>query len=337
MKPTHFLLMAFAVILFVSCNNDNDRTNKHYSAKDFFAEAVKKSSQTVELNTSDLPQTVTLRGGTKITIKEGTFTKKGTPLSGDFTLEAREFLKPSDIVLNGLNTLYRDGSPLISDGFLYLNVSQDGVPVDQILAKNLLVEIPNDDTRYQTQLWEGGKDTVDNREQFTWDDFPADALNGDIDQGVLQEGNWVWRDQKQGSASFAFNLGKLGWYNCDVFWDSSNGKTTIYVKLTGYVGELASYQGYFGDTFVFFCGKSDNVVAQLYTPLQGVFGVQSYENSMPVGKIGKIIAFAIKEGKFYFAVKDNVTIEADLSLELDLKETTKEEIQTEFAKLDNFK
>ncbi len=326
-------------LLFISCShNDDDKAiDKNYHAKEFFKETTTKSTQTFNLKTNELPKTITLKGGTKITMKEGSFTKNGAPISGDFTLEVKEVLKRSDILLSGTNTMYADGSPLISDGFLYIDVTQNGVSIDKNLSKNLLVEIPKPaDLNRETQLWEGTETAGENENQFAWNNFPEDAIawnDQNLDREKIgQDFNVLW--PQQGSTSFAFNLGKLGWYNCDVLWDKGNGKTTITVNLTGNVGELASYLGYSGNTFVFFCGKGINVIVQLYT-LNGSTGVKSYENSMPIGGEGKMIAFSIKEGRFYFDSKD-VTITSNLTLNLDLKETTKEHIQQLFEGLDNF-
>jgi hypothetical protein len=341
MKTKVFSALALASIMFMGCSNNDDPVVIK-SANDYFREVSAQATQTFNLNTSELPKAVTLKGGTKITIKNGTFTKGGTPISGAFTLEVREYLKPSDIVRGGVNTNHRNGSPLVSDGFFYINAKQGGVDVDKKLARNLLIEIPKEVNRYYTQLWEGIENAGDGENQFAWDDLPDDAVGPGLDSAVMQDGNWIGADQgTAGSVTFIFNLGKLGWYNCDIYWEFPNGQTTVYVKITGFAGSIASYQGYSGEIFVFFCGKGDKVISQLYSPYYDgsnvLQGAQSYVNSMPLGKIGKLIAFAIKEGEFYFAAQDNVTITANMELTLNLQATTEETIQAEFNKLDNFK
>jgi hypothetical protein len=347
MKTKFFSALILASIFFVGCYVDDDNLNgpdKNYNASAFFDEFSKDSKQTFDLNTSDLPKTVTLKGGTKINIKPGTFTKGGVPITGNFTLEVKEVLKRSDIIFNGTNTNYIDGKPLLSDGFLYINAKdKDGAAVDTLLAKNLQVEIPRTrdlGTGVSTQLWEGTEEAGESKDQFAWDEFPKDGINDEerVD-GENQQFAWVWSDQ--GSTVFSFSLGKLGWFNCDIYWTSSNGMTTVRVTITGQLGGLASYQGYTGFTFVFFCGKGDNVISQLYSPfsstVEGALGAQSYVNSMPIGKEGKLIVFSIKEGEFTFGTKENVTITANLDLTVDLKPATKEQIQAAIEALDNFK
>jgi hypothetical protein len=341
MKTQFFSALILASVFFIGCGDDNnnnenddDGIDKNYNSQEFFNEFSENSRQTFDLNTSQLPETLVLKGGTKITIKAGTFTKGGVPITGNFTVEVKEILKPSDIIFNGTNTNYRDGSPLVSDGFLYIDVTQDGVSVDKILSKNLLIEIPKPkDVNRWTYLWEGAENVGEDENQFGWNDFPEDAFNFN-DWGENQgEFNMAWGGE--GSISFTFNLGKLGWFNCDIYWEFTNGRTTVYVTLTGIFGTLASYQGYMGDTFVFFCGYGDKVISQLYSPY-GTNGAKSYDDSMPIGKTGKIIAFSVKEGKFSYDYKDNVTITENMTLELDLKEVTKEFIQAQIEALDNF-
>jgi hypothetical protein len=339
MKRIFISTLVIAVIFMTGCkkSNNNDDVvdiddnvviDKNYNSKEFFKEFSVK--QAFNVNTTELPKTLTLKGGTKVTIKPGTFTKNGTPITGAFTVELQEMLKRSDIIFSGTNTNHVSGQYLDSDGFIYIDVKQDGVSVDQTLAANLKIEIPKDAALERNpQLWEGAENIGEGEDQFGWNDFPKDGVNFNDREG--QDFDFGWANNT--GITFEFSLGKLGWFNCDIYWAGTN-PTTVYVTLTGYKGNIASYQGYSGDTFVFFCGKGDKVIAQLYTP-HGE-GVQSYVNSMPLGKIGKLIAFAIKEGKFYYASKDDVTITEDLTETLDLQESTKEHIQAQIEALDNF-
>ncbi|MDR3217974.1 MAG: hypothetical protein LBU22_03195 [Dysgonamonadaceae bacterium] len=334
MKAYFFSAFMLASIFFIGCSDHDTDGSKNYNAKDFIEELSEKSKQTFDLNTTQLPKTLELKGGTKITISPGTFTKNGIPVTGNFTVEVREILKPSDIIFSGTNTNYKDGSPLLSDGFLYIDVTQGDGSVDKVLSKNLQIEISKPiDVNRATFLWEGIENAGEGENQFAWDNFPEDGVvMNDTGQNGRDAG-MAWGEK--GSVVFVFDLGKLGWFNCDIYWDSSNGRTTVYVTLTGVFGALAAYQGYVGDTFVFFCGRGDKVISQLYTQ-NGKNGVKSYDNSMPKGKIGKLIAFSIKDGIFSYASQDNVTITENMNLTLDLKETTKEFIQAEIEALDNF-
>jgi hypothetical protein len=63
--------------------------------------------------------------------------------------------------------------------------------------------------------------------------------------------------------------------------------------------------------------------------------VKSYDNSMPIGVNGRLLVFAIKDGKFYM-VKEDVTITANMAKSLTLVETTETALQAEIAALDSY-
>ncbi|MDR1666659.1 MAG: Ig-like domain-containing protein [Bacteroidales bacterium] len=301
-----------------------------YGAKKFIAENKAKGKHTFNFNTSELPKTFTLRNGVKITIPAGiNFTKSSQPVSGPLTLEAYGMLKPSDIILSGTSTnyiRYQDKGYLKSDGFVFIDVKQNGESVDEYIGLNnaINISIPTDeDDGTATMIWVGEEiaDTA-----LVWGD-----VNEDI---FFNRGNdkFNWNEIGAVNGSFAFNFGSLGWVNCDVLWRTGVSFATVTVTVTGKTGTWASYQGYTGDTFVFFVGKGANVIAQLYTQINATT-VQSYYNSMPVGDEGKMIAFSVKEGEFSFASQD-VTIAADQQVTLNLKSIDKEALLDAIKALD---
>ncbi|MDR1983869.1 MAG: hypothetical protein LBQ28_03480 [Prevotellaceae bacterium] len=113
-------------------------------------------------------------------------------------------------------------------------------------------------------------------------------------------------------------------------------KVTISVTLTGNTLDLASFQGEEGATCVFFHGYGDLVVAQLYTLDESRANtVKSYDDSMPEGKNGTVLAFSVKAGKFYLGKQEDVTISADLNVTLNMVETTEKAIQDAIDALDD--
>lgn len=322
-------------LVFASCKNDDDSEIKDKtSAKEFFQDNIEKAKQVITINSSELPKTYTLAGGVKIFVPDAAFTKNGAIVTGQFTLEVQEMLKPSSILLSGTNTNY--GSQYLkTDGFLHLAVFKDGVALDTVLKKNLVITIPTANTYEYTNLWEGKENAGSDNDQFAWQDLRPDAIvaNDSVVQnpkgGNGEGNNFVWPQAN----TYKFSFGKLGWVNCDVLWNYGSTKTTVKVTVTGSFGKFATFQGYYGDTFVFFCGKGYPVVAQLYTVVNDST-VQSYNNSMPVGAEGKIIAFSIRDGVFAYDVQ-NVTITANMSLTLNLKEVTEQELLAMIASFDN--
>lgn len=323
-------------LLFASCDDDDNnlKNDGTTTAKEFIEQKRESAKQEITLNTANLPKTLTLKNGVEITIKDGTFTKGGTPITGEFTLEVYEMLTPSSIIFSGTNTNYNGylgNQYLETDGFIYVNAKQNGQYVDENLSKNMIISIPTDKKDGTgTDLWVGTENAGDDEDQFGWVDMGEMDINWNDSTSVSQQYSHVWsRD-----GVFEFSFGKLGWCNCDVIWGQGKEKTTLTVELTGEVGELASYMGFSGDTFVFFCGKGAPIVAQLYTPVNTTT-VKSYDNTMPVDAEGKLIAFSIRKGMFSFATK-NITIEKDMKVTMELKEVSKTSLENEIKSIDSY-
>lgn len=319
-------LLIVLIALGVACKKENpdrdDNTTK--SAKEFSARfGAQKQIKTI--NASALPQTVTLLDGTKVTFPVGSITKGGVPVTGTVQLEAFEVLKRSGIIFSGASTNHSSGAPLSSDGFIFIDVKSNGLSVDKNLAVPVQIAIPAK-RQGVTQLWVG-----------------VDQQGAALVEGA--DNRMAWAAPRKGDGAgqaevvaaqntFTFNFGSLGWINCDVFYNYTNPKTTVRVEVLNNPGSMASFFSYTGETYVYFCAKGSNVVAQLYTA-DGPNKVKSYDNMMPIGSEGRMISFSIKDGKFYYAAQD-ITIGANQNITLTLAETTEAAIQAAINSLDNY-
>ena len=327
MKTLNLSTLAIAAILLftVACKKDrNTPVNSASNAKEF-VEIFGPQKQSVQINASNLPQTITLKGGSKITFPTGSLKIGGVAVTGNVTVEALEVLKRSDVLFSGTNTNHISGAPLASDGFIYIDVKSNGVSVDRNLAVPMEVSIPAKRAGV-TQLWEGVNPqgaalNAANDNQMAW--AAPRAANGAGGKEVLPEAGF-----------YNFSFGTTGWINCDVFYSYTNPKTTITVSLVNNPGALASFRAYNGETFVFFCAKGSNVAAQIYTP-NGTNSVKSYDNMMPIGVEGKMLSFSIKDGKYYYA-ESEITITAGMNVTLTLAETTEAQIQTAINSLNTY-
>lgn len=311
------VLFACTALYVTSCKKDKTNTPAPASTMNNAKDFVKKhgmQKQEFPFNSSELPKTFTLNEGTQITIFPGSLTMNGYPVTGDFVLEAFEIRKRSDAIFTGTNTNHITGAPLVSDGFFYLDIKKDGVSVDPELAVNYDVKVPTTREGEFTNIWEGDID-ANGTGQMGWQDDPL-----------------VIDSVKGMTGLFNFAARGIGWLNCDVFYNMNVPKTTVTVSVPNNPGEIATFMGDGGNTFIIFCPEGQNVVAQLYTPA-GTNTVKSYDNVMPVGSVGKLIAFSIKDGKFWFA-KQDVTITANMSATLILAETTEAAIVAEIDALD---
>jgi hypothetical protein len=316
-----YVVVAIIVLFSAACKKETANIIYSKSAKEFAA-FYGPETQTLKINGS-IANTFTLKGGTKITIPAGAIKLGGVAVTGEIKIDAMEVLKRSDVLFSGTNTNHISGAPLASDGFIYLNASVNGVKVDQALNAPINISIPAKRTGV-TQIWEGvEKVGADN--QMAWQ-APGQNPAG----GGLQ----IKREADAVGGTFTFDMGNLGWINCDVFYSYSNPKTTTRVALVNNPGTMASFRAFSGETFVFFCAKGSNVAAQLYTP-DGANQVKSYDNVMPIGVQGKYLSFSIKDGKFYYAELET-TLVANQTITLTLVETTEAEVQNAINSLNNY-
>ncbi|MBB2144157.1 hypothetical protein GM921_01555 [Pedobacter sp. LMG 31464] len=314
-----YVIVALIILCSAACKKDSNTKGVAKSAKEF-AELYGPEVQTLKMNNT-VEHTFTLKGGTKITIPAGALKIGGVAITGDVTYSAIEVLNRSSVLFSGTNTNHISGAPLASDGFIYLNASVNGVKVDQALSAAIKISIPAKRAGV-TQIWEGvEKVGADN--QMAWQ-APAQAANG---VGIK-------RDSEAIGGNFTFDMGNLGWINCDVFYSYTNPKTTTRVTLVNNPGTMASFRAFSGETFVFFCAKGSNVAAQLYTP-DGANKVKSYDDMMPIGVQGKYLSFCIKDGKYYYAEQET-TIVASQSITLTLVETTEAQVQLAINSLDGY-
>ncbi|MBK0381758.1 hypothetical protein I5M32_02190 [Pedobacter sp. SD-b] len=305
------------IVVFSSCKKDKKpNNNKAQNAKEFSA-TFGSQKQSFSLNTSELPKTITMANGSKITFKPGCFTVNGSPASGAVTVESYEMLNRSSIIFSGTNTNHISGQPLISQGFINIKVKVNGVAVDDDLAIPMTVSIPAKGKDF-TQIW-AGVEKVGDVNQMAWQ-APKVGPNGQNQ-----------RETKAVNDNFVFDFGQLGWINCDTYYRFTDPKTTVGVTVLNNPGEMASFRGFTGDTYVYFCANGDNVVAQLYSP-NGPNSVKSYDNSMPIGATGTLFSLSIKDGKYYFA-KKMITITANLNETLSLTESTEAAVQAEINAL----
>lgn len=305
--------------LFQACKKDKTPRNSAANAREFTALFGPRAQQ-MQIN-AGISNTFTLQGGTKITIPANAFKLNGVTVTGNVVITAGEFLKRSDVVFSGTNTNHISGAPLESDGFIFLNASVNGTNVDKQLGALIQIAIPTSNTR-STQIWEG-VEKVEDANQMAWQAPEVGAIGLNVRGESVPAGGF-----------YNFDMGNLGWMNCDVFYGASSPKTTTRVTIANNPGAFATFMGFTGETFVFFCAKGSNVVVQFHTQ-DGVNKVKSYDNMMPIGMEGKYISFSIKDGKYYYAEQET-TITANQNITLTLAETTESGIQQVINSLNTY-
>lgn len=313
------VLVALVVLCMAACKKDGATNgNVAKTAKEFVALfGPQKQTFTINATTAN---TLTLKGGTVITIPANAFKIAGAPVTGQVTIEAMEMLKRSDVLFSGTNTNHISGAPLASDGFIYINAKVGNTNVDKAVAADMNIKIPATRTGF-TQIWEGVENAGPAANQMAWQAPKVTANGGPLESNPI-------------NGFYNFNFGTLGWINCDVFYSYANPKTTVRVEVLNNPGNMATFMAFTGETFVFFCAKGSNVAAQLYTP-DGPNKVKSYDNLMPIGVQGKYLSFCIKDGKYYYAELET-TVVASQNISLSLIETTEAQVQAAITSLNTY-
>lgn len=243
--------------------------------------------QTFSMFTTELPKTVTLNNGTKITVPHAAIQKNGNYVSGEITVEAYEMLKRSDIILGGINTNHFDGSPIESQGILSVNILSANKNADRNLLNLMSVSFPSGQAGHMKIS--SGNTNANGTGCMAWGPDMLDSINSD-------------------GSVYSFQTMKIGWLNCGMYYAHDMASGNLTVTLENNPGNIASYRGEQGNTFVYFCPAGRKVAMQLHLPA-GTDKVKSKDNMMPVGSTGKLVSFSVKDRKFYYAEKEINTTE----------------------------
>jgi hypothetical protein len=307
MKKSHFLLalVSAACLTFTGCKKNNDESPAPATTiKDFF-EKTEVKSQTFSINTDNGQSSITGEEGTKVTFPQNAFTTAdGSPVTGTVSIELKEIYDKSDMVLSDRPTM-SDGRLLISGGEIFIRATANGQELKLDTNTNILVELTPTTTVDTTMgLFTGSVDDS----VFNW--TPVD-----IDTTIAQDDS-LWYVSDPGyyydPSHYVFAINTLGWINCDRF--ISEPTTYLHVTCTGEPSPSA--------TKVYLVFKNINAVAQANYE----WGNNKYYSGIaPIGAEVTVIAFGIKDGKEYFAKKD-ITISSDLNVNLDLTQTSSEDI-----------
>lgn len=266
--------------------------------------------------------------------------ENGNKITGKIKVELKELTNQKDLLKNNTQTV-SDGKLLISGGSYYIDITSDGNKVNLKKGKTLEVEFPKITNR-NMELFYGERDSSN---QMNWKTAnkkfstqiskektvkdaqrnTAPIITDDLDDLLAYtengEDNIPKKDIKKineidDTIYQSINLSKLGWINCDAFYNKPTENTIITFQETNKLSFVKS--------FVIF--KDINSVMNLFT----------YKNSklqsdikLPLNQKIKIISFSYKNDKFYAGEKE-VTITKNSSVEINLKEVSEKNLEQLF-------
>jgi hypothetical protein len=250
-------------------------------------------------NTNQLP--ITTKKGTKIWVYDYDFLTSGNKIPQyPIDLEIIELYTLKDIILYEKPTTSYDRI-LTTAGAIYWNVLKDGEILSKV-GNSSYLSIPAQKTDAEMWLFYGN---YDGREAFTW--TPADTIR----QANTIERPIIFANK----AAYEIFPDRLGWINCDKFYEYNGEKTTI--KFTSEYPNLDAIK-------IFIVFPNINSVIQVW---------DGESLQCPVGETAKIIAIAeTKENEVYAFFKD-ITVEANHKIEIKLEKTTEQEVLSALERL----
>lgn len=214
----------------------------------------------------------------------------GSAVSYPFEIEMLELFTPKDMILHQMPTV-SGGRLLSTAGEMNIRVYKDGkeLKLDRYSSTQIIVPI---------------KGRVDaNMELFYGDDkgggfidwYPANMPGVETQWGLYPEGK-----------SYFIFPERIGWINCDKFYNFTEAKTTI--------------------TFSSENPPIENILIFLYFPdLQSL--MQVYRNTsgeVPVGRTVKVVALGITKDDEYHSFFQEMVVQDKQKVEIKLTPTTKE-------------
>lgn len=339
-----------------SCNN-NQATSDNKTTPDAkteigkvndFLKQYEEPSQIFKV-TGDKPTQVKGKQGTIIFINPTDLvTENGQPVGKNIEVELKELTNQEQLLRSNAQTT-SNGKLLVSGGAYFINMTSDGQQLKLKDGKSLSVEFPKITTN-EMSLFYGQRDTLG---QLNWQQAKQkfeskpkekvksatqvdstviseiDALLGYIEhesnRQLTPEEKKEIEEQKKNSALSdkvykAIELKQFGWINCDRFYDIPN-KTNLQYAFSDKDSIVSAN--------VYLVFKNINSVMQsCYFSFRDKEYNSSFDN-IPVGAKTQIIAFSIKNGKTY-SYKSDLTIKANETVQLTLKETSEDQIDKLF-------
>jgi len=282
---------------------------------------------------------ITGKEGTVIRIPKNALVKSnGKYAVGKIDIELQEFYKKSDVLKANLHTM-SDGKMLESGGMIYIKATAKGETLQLKKGAEMDISFASKNKPDNMEVFYGypKKDkSIDwntNSELAEEDDvietsgtaiYTITYWNGNVVSDTLKDGITTRRFKRDDADTKKVALidntilksSKLGWINCDRFYDVKD-KTNLAVAIDlKYKPEIR----------LVFKDINSIMAGYLNADKQLVFA------NVPVGRKATLLAFSYVNDEAYISIKD-VVIDKGGIVALDLRKTGMEELKTELEKL----
>jgi hypothetical protein len=293
-----FLITIVTIFILSGCKKDEETTtNTHPTSFNSF---LNKYATPSEIYTITAGRDTVIIGskGTILNISQYSFYPI---MTGNVKIELKEYFSRKDILLNNLQTI--SGNQLLATaGMIYLEFTQNSIPIN-----NWGVQ-----TTIPTQTIIPGMNIFYNTQQ------PGDSSVN----WTLSDSSYVFYDTAQSYYSSYINSGNSYlWINYDYFVNQTP-VTTVKATFTNTPSSV-------NPPYVYLV-LDINAIAHMWfdSPNQGVFKI----TNIPEGLTGKIVAFTVVNGNYYFCKKP-ITVTTNLNASMTFQTVTELELITELENL----
>ena len=295
----------------IESDNTASSTPPQYMAFDSLAA---QQTETYTLDVSQKIAHVTTRKGVKLTVNPDDLRFKNGATIGNLPIKLliKQAHKPSEMIVFDKPT-NTEGGFLESYGEFYVAAFANNQPLELRQNASIRIETPvfGKNVPRLMPVWDADTtlkmalDGLNHQAEKTRADYPFIAAQGSM-----------WRRDSSTKArlnadnKLEFELTKLDtWKNCDIFYADTGRKTTVLVLFNQHHTPSVTPNEF---SAVYFKPDNRNTLIKFSNPIlnapQHKQGFHSYEQMMPIGMKGKLLAFTRKNNRFYSCLKD-ITIQ----------------------------
>ncbi len=319
----YIILLVVAPFLMTNCSDDDNSTSipseeitppTSQEFNELRNAALQSLTQNYTVAIESGVASFTSENGVEVYISTafGCFTIEGEQVEGEVQIEFIELFNKANLLTTNIATMGRhtngDLEMLVTGGAFYINVTQDGQPIDEGHC-GVSMQVPTSLTGgvdYDMILWHGNFDENGN---LVWDEVNAQAGQGG-EMGINDDNYSFWTSQ-------------FGWTNVDRFYNDPRPKTTILVDVP------EGYDNTNSSVYISYDGELGLARLDTYDSETGYFS--EHYGLIPIGLECHIIFVSEYEGEWVYAIKPITIVEDDVIeiLLSDLETAT----QTELANL----
>jgi hypothetical protein len=294
------LISLIAIVVVMGCQPETSFTREDVqtSVEDFYKKnRTPEQSFTVPVTSGGVKTTT---AGNKIHIPGNAFvTKSGTPVTGEVSVNVKEYLTPYDMIMNNMPTM-ADGLPLESGGEFKITASKNNQELELAPGKSLRIQMPKSNNNGM-RVFNGTEDAQGNV-NWTLNQTPGNVVVGD---STLFAGSSLFSNS-------------MGWLNCDKFYNEptvtftvhpsnapSNDSTNVFVHLTG----------------------KNTIVKMSWTR-----GLPYFQSDKLLAVQSTIIGISVRNGRFYASLVP-ANVKDGGSVTLNFSPYTEKELKKKLAEL----